>query len=196
MVLNSKGRTIFGTVSHRDNGQCLVKTVANGKVYDSFQATIYKTNGWFMRPQAIDLDDIDSTMVQPYPNGQDPFTDGWKESMAAFGMRNGQLVRPSLTLHQNTLLGTEVYEVAAAAMDAMGFSGFGPVQVPGSQFAASFAHNCVEPLDSAEANRCRMTLGFEEPIDTLVLMYAQSQLSQIPSQVNVATYLSDITLKC
>jgi hypothetical protein len=196
MVLNNKGRTVFGTVSQRDTGNCLVKATANGKVYDSFQATIYKTNGWFMKPQAIDLDDIDSTMVQPYPNGQDPFKDGWQESMAAFGMRGGQLVRPRVTLYANTLLGTDVYEVTAAAMDAMGFAGYGAVRVPGGEFAAPFAHNCVEPLDSAEANRCRLTLGFDEPIDTIVLMYAQKQLSQIASQVNVATYLSDITLKC
>jgi hypothetical protein len=105
-------------------------------------------------------------------------------------------VRPSVTLHQNTLLAAEVYYVAAAAMNAMGFTGFGTVQVPGGEFGASFAHNCVEPLDSAEANRCRMTVGFEEPIDTIVLMYAQSQLSQISSQLNIATYLSDITLNC
>jgi hypothetical protein len=196
IVLNNKGRTMFGAISRRETGNCLVKTTANGKVYDSFQAIVFKTNGWFMKPQTIDLDDIDSTTAQSYPNGLDPFKDGWKESMAAFGMRNGNVVRPSVTMHQNSLLAADLYYVSAAAMDALGFKGFGTVQVPGGEFGASFAHNCMDPLDSAEANRCRMTVGFEEPVDTVVVMYAQSQLSQIASQLNVGTYLSDITLSC
>jgi hypothetical protein len=192
------GRTVFGAPSNRSRTDCMVKKAIRGgsSVYDSFQAMIFSTNDWFLQPQTIDLDDIDSTIVQTYPGGLTAFSDGWKESMAAFGLRGGQIVRPTTTLYRDTILTTETYNITAASMAAMGFSGFGDTVVPGGEFGASIAHNCIEALDSAAANRCRLTVGFEEPIDTIVLMYAQTQLSRIASQPIVSTYLSNISLKC
>lgn len=85
--------------------------------------------------------------------------------MAIFGSSKGSFVVPKVEFHDETLLAPKQYTVSSAAMSAMGFSK-SSLDVPGGEYAASFNFNC--PFNEPDSKQCRMSVTFEEDIDTIV----------------------------
>lgn len=178
--------TLMGHHAQLNNGDCLIKKVKDRSVYDSMQALVIRTNGWTIKPQAIDLDDMDAQ------SGVDS-DDGWKESMALFGVHRGKLVKPIMKLYDGTLLESKAYFVPSAAMKEMELS-LGDSEIPGGEYASSEMINCPFGRDNEESKKCRMTAHFEEPVDTLVFLYAVTQKSK--TDPNAAVFFSEILISC
>lgn len=178
--------TLMGHQAGLRNGDCLIKRVNDESVYDSMQALVIRTNGWTIQPQAIDLDDLDAQSGVPSRAG-------WKESMAIFGVLNGKVVMPELSLYDRTLLKKQEYTVPAAAMKEMELE-LGEVRVSGAEYASSEMVNCPFGRDNEDSQRCRVTARFTSEVDTLVFLYAVSQKSR--NDPNAAVFFSEILLKC
>lgn len=129
----------YSFIGHRTDVKedgCVIKRRRNGQsVYVSFQAVVIQTNGWKFAP-TVNLDDIDAQTI--LPPGSDR---GWKESMATFGMSDGKLVMPSVSLHEGTLLRAMDYVVKKKVMKQMGF-GMIIGEARGGEYAASTPFNC------------------------------------------------------
>lgn len=178
--------TLMGHQASVKNDQCLVKRVGGELIYDSMQALIIRTNGWTIQPQSIDLDDLDA-------QAKVRSEDGWKESMAIFGLFEGSLVKPDLKFAEKTLLGEKQYKVPAAAMKEMELQ-VGDSYVPGGEYVSEEMINCPFGRDNIKSKKCRMTATFSGPLDTLVLLYAVSQKSK--TDPNAAVFFSEVTIKC
>lgn len=161
---------------------CLVQD----DTYSSFQAIVLRTNGFQFEAKSIDLDDIDSQVDVPAGNA-------WKESMAIFAKSGDEYILPTVEFHDGSLLSSKSYTVASAAMKEMGFRG-GALQVPGGEYSAETLFNCPFGRDNIESKKCRMTVKFTKPMDTLVIMYAISKKSA--NDPNAAVFFSEILLKC
>lgn len=178
--------TLMGHQAGVNNERCLIKKVGGESVYDSMQALIIRTNGWTLLPQSIDLDDLDAQAGVASE-------DGWKESMAIFGLHEGTLVAPDIKFYENTLLARMQYKVPASAMKEMELK-LGDSYVPGGEYVAKEMVNCPFGRDNKESAKCRMTAHFTAPVDTLVLLYAVSQKSK--TDPNAAVFFSEVVLKC
>lgn len=178
--------TLMGQESDLKDGSCLIKRIGGDSVYDSMQAVVIRTNGWTMLPHSIDLDDMDAQAGVPS-------TDGWKESMAIFGVQDGNLISPNIKFYEDTLLASKQYKVPASAMKEMELT-LGDSYVPGGEYSAAEMFNCPFGRDNKHSAKCRMTASFQEPIDTLVLLYAITQKSK--NDPNAAVFFSEIILQC
>lgn len=151
-----------GQESPINSQACLIKKNSAGdSVYDSMQAVVVRANGWKFDISSLDLDDIDAqTRVPPHR--------AWKESMAIFGMADGELVVPTTSFYDETLLAAKQYVVPDSAMKEMGFADEA-VRIPGAEYAADFVHNCAFGRQNPDSKRCRMTASFDQAIDALAI---------------------------
>ncbi|CAN8070321.1 unnamed protein product [Agarophyton chilense] len=179
--------TLIGHEALLSDDECLIKQEGGEMVYESMQAIVITTNGWTFQPTTIDLDDIDA---EPGVESGD----GWKESMAIFGLRGAEVVKPTLKFYNRTLLEPQNYTVVGAAMTQMGLKANGSQYVPGGHYASNEMVNCPFGRDNPESERCRMTASFTEAIDTLVIMYAVLQKSK--TETRAAAFISEIIMKC
>lgn len=178
--------TLMGHHARLDNGDCLIKKKGDLAVYDSMQALVIRTNGWTIQPQGIDLDDIDAQSGVASDAG-------WKESMALFGINKGKLVLPVMKFYPESLLEKKEYQIPAAAMKEMELE-LGESLVPGGEYASTEMVNCPFGRDNEDSKRCRMTGHFDEPVDTLVFLYAVTQKSK--TDPNAAVFFSEVLLAC
>lgn len=179
--------TFIGHSSDLYNGDCLVKRDGDKRLMDSMQAIVIKANGWTFEPDSIDLDDIDA-------QSDVANKDGWKESMAMFGVLNGRLVRPKMALYQDTVLSKQSYIIPRAAFAEMGLD-FGESSVPGGEYSSTTEmFNCPFGRAQESSRRCRMTGAFNSAIDTLVIVYSVVQKSK--NEKSAAAFFSEIVLRC
>ncbi|CAN8073558.1 unnamed protein product [Agarophyton chilense] len=179
--------TLIGHEALLSDNECLVKQEGDDMVFESMQAIVITANGWTFQPTTIDLDDIDAE-----PGVES--SDGWKESMAIFGLRGAEIIRPNLKFYDNTLLVPQNYTVVDAAMIQMGLRANGSQNVPGGQYGSNEMVNCPFGRDNLESERCRITASFAESVDTLVIMYAVFQKSK--AETRAAAFISEIIMKC
>lgn len=178
--------TFIGHTSEVSTDECLIKQEGGKLIYDTVQAVVFTTNGWTFSP-TIDLDDIDAqSSVAP--------EDGWKESMAVFGVSSGNVVQPIITLHNNTLLEVKEYSVPASATKDMELN-VGEVTATGAQYGSlTEMINCPFGRQYPQSARCRMTVRFDQRIDTLVIMYALAQNSK--NDPSAAAFFSELVTDC
>lgn len=178
--------TFIGHTSDVSTDQCVISRDSNGRrVYSSMQAIVVGANGWKLKPE-FDLDDIDAQAGVPS-------ADGWKESMAVFGLDGSTVVTPEIMLHDNTLLEKHDYVVPATATKLMGLE-VGEVTAAGAEYASEEMTNCPFGRDNGESNKCRASVKFTLPVDTLVIMYALVQKSK--DDKNAAAFFSEMLMGC
>lgn len=98
--------------------------------------------------------------------------------MAIFGSSKGSIVIPRVEFHDGTLLSSKRYTVTSTAMYAMGFS-LSSIEVPGGEYSANFNFNC--PFNEPDSKQCRMSVYFEEDVDTIVRLESTSRIfRQLP----------------
>lgn len=85
--------------------------------------------------------------------------------MAIFGSYKGAFVIPKVELDEETLLSSKLYTVSSSAMSTMGFP-ISSLEVPGGEYSANFNFNC--PFNEPDSKQCRMSVRFEEDVDTIV----------------------------
>lgn len=179
--------TLIGHESMLTDDECLIKQKDGKMYYNSMQAIVISANGWTFQPTRIDLDDIDA---EPGVVS----SDGWKESMAIFGMRGSEIIRPSLTFYNRSLLVAQNYTIAQSNLQQMGLSLSGEQLVPGGHYYSDEMVNCPFGRDNIESERCRMSASFSHPIDTLVVMYAVLQKSK--TETRAASFISEVVMDC
>ncbi|KAI0562027.1 hypothetical protein FGB62_68g036 [Gracilaria domingensis] len=179
--------TLIGHEALLSDDECVVKKEGEKLMYHSMQAIVLTANGWTFEPTKIDLDDIDAE-----PGVQSG--DGWKESMAVFGLKGAKIVRPKMRLYDQTLLVAQNYTVVGSAMTQMGLKVNESQIVPGGHYGSEEMVNCPFGRDNPESQRCRMTASFSQPIDTLVIMYAVLQKSK--TETRAASFISELIMKC
>lgn len=114
--------------------------------------------------------------------------------MAIFGMRDGVLVEPTVQFYEQSILERKSYKIPAAAMAEMNLD-LGDSIVPGSEYGgdSDSVYNCPWHSDP-DAAKCRMTVGFTEAVDTLVIMFAMKKKSQ--SNPSGAVVISKLVFQC
>lgn len=178
--------TFIGHTSEVSTSECLIKKDGERLIYDSVQAIVFTTNGWTFTP-VVDLDDIDAQSSMSSE-------DGWKESMAVFGISNGTVVQPVTKLYNDTLLEIKEYVVPASATKDMDLD-IGQVSATGAQYGSTTEmFNCPFGRQYPQSARCRMTVSFDQRIDTLVLMYALAQRSS--NDPSAAAFFSELVTDC
>lgn len=178
--------SLLGLSSPLGSGNCVAKSITGNSVMESMQAVVIRANGWLLEPQTIDMDDIDSQVNVPVH-------EAWMESAACFGVVSGEVVLPKTRISANTLLTLKEFLIPKDAMRAMGLS-VGEWIVPGAEFAGTELFNCPFASTSPESARCRMTISFEIPVDTLVFLYGLRQQSY--TETESAMFISQIDMKC
>lgn len=178
--------TFIGHTNDISTDECVIRKDGERFIYESFQAIVFTLNGWDFKPR-VNLDDIDSQQNTSSSNG-------WKESMAAFGISNGKVVQPLTELYNNTLLEVKEYTVPASATKAMDLD-IGEVVATGAQYgSATEMVNCPFGQQYEQSKRCRLSVTFSERIDTLVIMYALLQKSK--SDSSAAAFFSELIMDC
>lgn len=124
--------------------------------FDSFQAMVVRTPGWAMQPRRFKVMDIDAHL------------DGsvsWKEVVGVFGVYNGELVAPSVSVAADSVLSVGDGKLTAADMAKLELAAV-DATFPAARYAAPGHHDC--PL--SDTSRCDAWFDFNAPIDTLVLV--------------------------
>lgn len=98
--------------------------------------------------------------------------------MAIFAKSGDKIISPDIMFYDGSLLTSKTYTVPRAAMKEMGFN-TGAIQAPGGQFGSEILFNCPFGRDNIESRKCRMTVKFNEPIDTLAILYGIVQVSNL-----------------
>lgn len=96
--------------------------------------------------------------------------------MAVFAKSGDKVIFPSVMFHDGTLLTSKSYTVPNSAMKEMGFSNTGGISVPGGEFGGDILYNCPFGRENELSKKCRMTVKFTEPIDTLAILYGITQV--------------------
>lgn len=182
----SKNFTLLGLRSPLGSGFCLTKYISEKLVMESMQAVVVETNGWLLEPQSVHLDDIDSQLNVP-------LNEAWMESAAAFAVVSGEIVLPKVQFSGSTLLSAKEFLIPKDAMTTMGLR-LEEAMVPGAEFSGKELFNCPFADTSPDAERCRMTISFEKPVDTMVFLYALKQSSY--TETDAAMFISQVDLNC
>ena len=109
-----------------------------------------------------------------------------------FGVLKGQVIRPAMATHENTVLSRTDFVIPEAAMKEMGLN-LGKTIPGGEYFDNAKLFNCPFGRSHDSSQRCRLTISFGSPVDTLVILYTLKQKSK--NDKSSAAFLSEILLR-
>lgn len=178
--------TLMGLSSTLGTHECVRKEISGNLVIEDMQAIVIETNGWFIEPHSIDIDDIDSQVGVP-------LNEAWKDLAIVFGVHEESIVVPELQLSADTNLQTGQYVIPQEVMEAVGLK-LGESRVPGAEFAAGAPFNCPYGKNNTVAKRCRLTAKFNAPVEKLVFFYGLSQSSL--TSTDSAVFISELNMQC
>ncbi|OSX70956.1 hypothetical protein BU14_0625s0006 [Porphyra umbilicalis] len=168
----------------------LAATAAGGPTFAAFQAITVAANGFAFAPTFV-VEDIDAGQPDETRNA----TETWREAAAVLGRTaDGELVRPDVALHADTLLAVADVPVSGAALAALGWAGH-PTTPAVTATYASWRE--VVNLVSADAQRGRVAVTFSAtPVEQLVVLYALSQAEAAHPHAKSGVFLGNLTIPC
>lgn len=156
--LNYEGSTALSmNVSLRTDTQtCSTTFFGDLATFHGFQAIVVRTPGWSIQPRDFRVKDLDAhadTIAS------------WKEVAGVFGMYKGEVVSPSITVDADTVLAISEGHINAENLATLELVA-AEVTFPAIRYAAQGHQDC----QLSGTTRCDMTVDFESPIDTFVLL--------------------------
>eukprot|EP00171_Calliarthron_tuberculosum_P021007 IDg21007t1 len=150
--LNFAGSTAasFNVSMQGDADICSASVAGETTTFDSFQAMIVRTPGWAMQPRRFNIMDIDAHIEGSV---------SWKEVAGVFGVYNGELVAPIVSIALNSVLSVGEGKLAAADMSKLQLTAVDST-FPAVRYAALGHHDC--PLN--DTARCAAFFDFNAPI--------------------------------
>lgn len=160
-------------------------TASEVPMFVGVQALRMRANG-FCFTGSIPIEDIDAS-TRPASEA----TTGWREAVTALGRGAGQLVRPSLTVAADALVGIHDAAVAGSTLAAAGWPGYDDQLLRAVSYSP---WERVENLGEADAALGAVDVRFPTAIDDLLILYALSQPTRDDPAATTAAYVSVLSL--